>query len=179
MADKPNITPEGYVTRLVQVGVWATPQNPIQYAFLGQKPAYVPNEPGWAPFSAAQRAAVQNAFAMIAEVVNLTFVQVPDNQQQPGPGNPRIAFYANNIDLSYSGGMFAFRNQGSFEIYGADIRFNTARIAQRQSNEGFQDFTSFVAIHEVLHALGLSHPGDYNGQGPTYQNNAEFVEDTI
>ena len=43
MADKPNITREGYVARLVQVGVWATPQNPIQYAFLEQKPAYLPN----------------------------------------------------------------------------------------------------------------------------------------
>src|SRR5687768_8877487 len=75
--------------------------------------------------------------------------------------------------------MFAFRNQGSYEIYGADIRLNTARIAQRQSNEGFQDFTSYVALHEVLHAMGLSHPGNYNGQGFNYQDHAEFVEDTV
>src|SRR5688572_31941572 len=125
MADKPNITPEGYVTRLVQVGVWATPQNPIQYAFLGQKPAYLPNEPGWAPFSAAQRAAVQHAFAMIAEVVNLTFVQVADNQQQPGPNNPRINFYANSISLEYSGSMDAYQFGGSDAILGADVRFTT------------------------------------------------------
>src|SRR5687768_16326744 len=75
--------------------------------------------------------------------------------------------------------MFAFRDQGSYAIHGADIRLNTARIAQRQSNEGWQDFTAFVALHEVLHALGLSHPGSYNGQGPAYQNNAELVEDTV
>jgi serralysin len=179
MADKPHITNEGYVTALTQVGVWATPQNPIQYAFLEQRPAYVPNETGWVPLSAAQRASVQNAFAMIAEIVNLTFVQVADNQTQPGPANPRIAFYGNSISLAYSGAMFAFRDQGSEEIYGADIRFNSARIQQRTNNEGFNDFTSFVAIHEVLHALGLSHPGEYNGQGPTYQNDAQFVEDTI
>ncbi|MET1109884.1 MAG: M10 family metallopeptidase C-terminal domain-containing protein [Allosphingosinicella sp.] len=179
MADKPNISKEGYVAQLVRVGVWATPQNPIQYAFLEQKPAYLPNEPGFAIFSAAQRAAVQNAFAMIAEVVNLTFVQVADNQQIPGPANPRIAFYANSVDLSFSGGMYAHRIQDSAEIYGADIRFNTARIAQRQTNEHHVDFTRFVAIHEVLHALGLSHPGDYNGQGFNYQDSAEFVEDTV
>src|SRR5687768_9667393 len=179
MADKPNISKEGYVSALTQVGFWATPQNPIQYAFLEQQPAYLPNEPGFAVFSAAQRAAVQQAFAMIAEVVNLTFVQVADNQQQPGPGNPRIAFYANTVELSYSGGMFAHRVDDGPAIHGADIRLNNARIAQRQSNEGWWDFTSFVALHEVLHAMGLSHPGDYNGQGPTYQNDAEFVEDTI
>ena len=179
MADKPNITKEGYVAQLVRVGVWATPQNPIQYAFLEQKPAYLPNEPGWTVLTAAQRAAVQQAFAMIAEVVNLTFVQVPDNQQQPGPNNPRINFYANSVELSYSGSMDAYQFDGSSAIHGADIRFNTSRIAQRQNNEGWWDFTSFVALHEVLHAMGLSHPGNYNGQGPTYQTHAEFVEDTV
>jgi Ca2+-binding RTX toxin-like protein len=179
MADKPHITRDGYVARLVRVGVWSTPQNPIQYAFLEQRPAYLPNEPGWTALSGAQRTAVERAFAMIAEVVNLTFVQVPDNQQQPGPGNPRINFYANSVELSYSGSMDAYQFDGSSAIYGADIRFNTSRIAQRQSNEGWQDFTSFVALHEVLHAMGLSHPGDYNGQGFNYQDHADFVEDTI
>jgi len=179
MPDKPHITSEEYVTRLVQVGVWATPENPIQYAFLEQRPAYLPNEQGWTVLSAAQRAAVERAMAMISEVVNLTFVEVPDNQQQPGPGNPRINFYANSVDLSFSGSMSPYQSPGSSAIDGADIRFNSARIAQRQSNEHFDDFTSFVALHEVLHAVGLSHPGDYNGQGPTYQNDAEFAEDTV
>jgi serralysin len=179
MADKPHITRDGYVERLVQVGVWATPQNPIQYAFLEQRPAYLPDEPGWTVLSGAQRAAVEKAFAMIAEVVNLTFVQVPDNQQQPGPDNPRINFYANTVELSYSGSMDAYQFDGSSAIQGADIRFNTSRIAQRQSNEGWQDFTSFVALHEVLHSMGLSHPGDYNGQGFNYQDDADFFEDTI
>ncbi len=179
MADKPNITREGYVERLVQTGFWATPQNPIQYAFLLQQPAYLPDEPGWEAFSAAQRAAVERAFAIISEVVTLTFVEVADNQQQPGPDNPRIAFYANNVELDYSGSMYAHRVDDGPAIHGADIRFNTTRIAQRQSNEGWWDFTSFVALHEVLHAMGLSHPGNYNGQGFNYQDAAEFVEDTV
>ncbi|HEX8525763.1 M10 family metallopeptidase C-terminal domain-containing protein, partial [Allosphingosinicella sp.] len=179
MPAKPNVTKEVYVAQLTRVGVWATPGSPIQYAFLEQKPSYLPNEQGWVAFSAAQRAAVQNAFAMISEVVNLTFVQVADNQQQPGPSNPRIAFYANSINLNYSGSMYPYQLQGSDAINGADIRLNNARIAQRQANEGFNDFTSFVALHEVLHAVGLSHPGEYNGQGYNYQDHAEFVEDTI
>ena len=45
MADKPHISNEGYVTALTQVGVWATPQNPIQYAFLEQRPAYATPAP--------------------------------------------------------------------------------------------------------------------------------------
>src|SRR5687768_15231887 len=164
MATKPNITKAGYIAQLTQFGPWATPENPIQYSFLVTKPTYLSNDPGFIAFSAAQRAAVHKAFAMIAEVVNLTFVQVPDNQTIPGINNPRIAFYANSITLSYSGSMHALPEEAEL-IHGADIRFNNARIAQRQNNEGFEDFTYLVALHEIMHALGLSHPGDYNGQG--------------
>ena len=177
MASKPFISDEGYVAALTRVGRWATPQDPIQFAFLEQRPSYLPLEAGFLAFSAAQRAAVDRAFAVIAEVVNLTFVQVADNQQQPGVGNSRIAFYANGISTAYSGSMSPYQ-VGSIDIYGADIRLNNARIAQREAQEGFQDFTSNVILHEVLHALGLSHPGDYNGQGFNYQDDAEFVQDT-
>jgi Ca2+-binding RTX toxin-like protein len=180
MPDKPNVVKEDYVALLVRVGVLAAPQNPIQYAFLEQKPSYLPNEPGFAPFSAAQRAAVERAFAVVSEVVNLTFVQVPDNQTVPSASNPRIAFYANSVDTSYSGSMWAYYDSPESPlIHGSDIRLNSTRIAQRQANEGHVDFTSFVALHEVLHGLGLSHPGNYNGEGYNYKDHAEFVEDTI
>ena len=33
-------------------------------------------------------------------------------------------------------------------------------------------------LHETMHALGLSHPGNYNGSGTTYANDAAFWDDT-
>lgn len=33
--------------------------------------------------------------------------------------------------------------------------------------------------HEIGHALGLSHPGAYNGGAPTYQANAQYVQDSL
>lgn len=37
---------------------------------------------------------------------------------------------------------------------------------------------SVTAIHEVGHAIGLHHPGNYNGLGFDYQNGAVYAEDT-
>lgn len=35
-----------------------------------------------------------------------------------------------------------------------------------------------LALHEIGHAIGLSHPGDYNGGGSSYENDAEFYQDS-
>jgi serralysin len=34
-------------------------------------------------------------------------------------------------------------------------------------------------IHEIGHALGLEHPGEYNGGNPTYANDALYAQDSI
>lgn len=40
------------------------------------------------------------------------------------------------------------------------------------------NYGTMAIIHEIGHALGLNHPGNYNGGSPTYAANAKFAQDT-
>lgn len=40
------------------------------------------------------------------------------------------------------------------------------------------DYYYMTILHEVGHAIGLSHPGSYNGGSPTYANDAVYAQDT-
>ena len=177
MTDKPIISSEGYVGQLTRLGVWHAPSAVIAYAFLDQQPAWEFPTPGFTPFTAAQRASTHRAFATIAEVANLSFAEVPDNHVEPGPANNRITFHAGSWDAQVSGATGPYQTGGP-EIYGAGVTLNNFHIARRTANEGFHDFFFFVTLHEALHALGLSHPGQYNGPGYNYAQHAEFAQDT-
>ncbi len=178
MADKPVYTNEQIVAQLVRLGIWNAPQNPIAYAFLEQRPDYLPYESSFSPFSAEQRAAAHRAFALVAEVANLSFVQVADNGVEPGIGNQRITFRSLAVNQQYSGSADVYQYDGYSDIYGSDIILNTTGIAKRIENHGYFDWPFLVTIHEILHSIGLSHPGDYNGAGFTYEEAAEFQQDT-
>lgn len=177
MPDKPIISDQGYVDQITRLGRWYAPQSVIGFAFVEQQPAWA-LFPNFAPFDAAQRAATLRAFGLVAEVANLTFAQVADNGLEPGIGNSRITFHAGSVNSLVSGATLPYFADGTDLIHAAGITLNNQGMANRVAAEGFVDWSALVILHEILHAIGLSHPGTYNGPGYNYEDHADFAQDT-
>jgi Ca2+-binding RTX toxin-like protein len=179
MADKPVFTSDQIVAQLTRLGTWNAPDQPIFFAYLEQPPSYLPFEPSFAPFTEDRRAGAERAFALVAQVADLTFAQVADNGAEPGPANQRITFRSVAVEEPvFSGSASLYQLDGSPAIYGSDVILNTTGMNRRVTNEGFVGWTAYVTLHEILHSIGLSHPGDYNGAGFNYEEHAEFLQDT-
>ena len=154
----------------------------VAYSFYTIPAAHLGSVPNFSTFSPAQRQALAGIFDLIADIVPLNFHEVPDNGQDPGWANKRIGFYnlnsqtvpfwgaATNFDVAASG--------NPSPIYGADVIVNLWR-ANAQGNWGPGDSNTRKLMHEAMHTLGVSHPGDYNGDSAlNYENEAEYMQDS-
>jgi len=127
--------------------------------------------------SPAEMAAVQQILQEWGDVANVTFQQV-----NPGGYTDNATILIGNYaDPNDGAGAFAFF-PGSTASTAAegDLWLNLSGGVST-SSVPVGSFSYFAIMHELGHALGLSHPGDYNaapGQTITYANNAQFVQDT-
>jgi serralysin len=115
---------------------------------------------------------------LISEVTNLTFAEVTADGLQPGLGASRITFHAGSVVSQTSGATLPYFAGSTDTIEAAGITLNNYGMAYRTQTEGFFDWEFYVILHELLHAVGLSHPGTYNGPGYNYEDHAEFAQDT-
>ncbi len=78
-----------------------------------------------------------------------------------GPSSYGWAYYPGSRSAgSLSGDVFLDTRSGQFD----DV------------SEGSYEF--LAVLHEIGHAIGISHPGSYNGGSPTYANDAQYAEDS-
>lgn len=126
-------------------------------------------------YSDSEKAGIRDAFKQWSDVTNVTFTELVSGGDIPvvGPANSGEqgrAFAAN----SWSYNNDAYRISGTRIV----IDYDSGGFGTTPSDLG--DYALTTAIHEIGHALGLGHTGNYNaGQGnPTYANNAQWVNDT-
>lgn len=132
-----------------------------------------------APFSqlsAAQTAAVATGLQLFAEVAGLTFTQVNPG----GTSDAATMLFSNYFSTTDGAGAYAqFPGSTASTAAAGDVRLNTNSISTTDLPQG--NYSFFALIHEIGHALGLSHPGDYNaapGQSIVYDTDAQFLSDS-
>ena len=96
------------------------------------------------------------------------------------------------IDLVEGGGDITFAHRDAnysetstdeewvgTELTGADIWIsNNSPTYDDDSDYQFGTYAYFTYLHEIGHALGLTHPGDYNGGTPNFADDAQWAQDT-
>jgi serralysin len=178
---KPVFTLEQIIHQLTTADIaWTgAPGNPtpragagtVTYAFFNSAAeVYSSERSEFQPLSAAQRDAVRAAFAIWGDFININFVEGTVATADINIGNLAT-------DEDY---FSAYANYPGFSQVAGDIWISTTAAANQQIGLAEPGFRTLM--HEIGHALGLSHPGDYNaeeGVTLTYEANAEYYQDSL
>jgi Ca2+-binding RTX toxin-like protein len=126
----------------------------ITYSFMETAPSYASTEDqtGFAAMNSAQRAASRLALEAYTAISGLRFEEVSDTGQ-----GGSIRFGTNTQTLSSGYAYYP-----STDASGGDVYVSNAVSSQSFSVGGFG---YALLLHEIGHAIGLKHPGNYNAGG--------------
>lgn len=130
---------------------------------------------GFTPFSAAQIAAAEKSLLAWSDVANIHFQRVDEGNGYSD--NATILF--GNFDSGSPAGFTYLPGSRLTGSNDGDVWINGSLSYDKAPTVG--NYGGQVLIHEIGHALGLTHPGTYDASdslAPTYAANATYFEDS-
>ena len=121
--------------------------------------------------AAAQQAVATLAIRLWDDLIAPDFTLAADGT------TANVKYMNTTTNIGYAQAYYPSGSVGAVGVVQSQLRFEL-----RHQQPGVPDHRAMglqAYIHETGHALGLNHPGVYNGGSPTYANDAEYAQDSL